>query len=88
MFNEEIDGLLSMMDNSKSIEYIKPLPAPQAQASCNSAKVEKVRRPTITSARTSQEWSYFTTIWLDHVEATYVEGKESLFNFLNAVTSS
>lgn len=55
---------------------------PQVQASCNSAKVEKVRRPTITSAGTSEQWSYFTTRWLDYVEATHIEGKEKVIQLL------
>ena len=57
--------------------------APPAQASHNSAaRVEKVRRPTISSARTSEEWSYFITRWQDYAEATKVEGKDKVTQLL------
>eukprot|EP00794_Sanderia_malayensis_P004138 gene4138-4691_t len=50
---------------------------PPAQASQNSAaRVEKVRRPTITSAGTSEEWPYFITHWQDYAGVTKVEGKD------------
>ena len=56
---------------------------PPANASHKSAaKVEKVRRPTITSARTNKEWSYFITRWQDYVEATKVEGKDKVIQLL------
>ena len=44
--------------------------------------MEKVRRPTITSAGTSEEWSYFITRWQDYAEATRVEGKDKVIQLL------
>ena len=56
---------------------------PTARASHNpSARVEKVRRPTISSAGTSEEWSYFINRWQDYAEATKVEGKDKVIQLL------
>ena len=42
----------------------------------SSVKAEKVRRPTISSAGSSEEWSYFLTRWGDYKEATNITGKD------------
>ena len=34
------------------------------------AKAEKVKRPCISSAGTTEDWQYFTSRWTDYVEAT------------------
>ena len=47
-----------------------------------SAKVEKVKRPTISSAGTSEEWAYFTSRRTDYVEATHITGKDKVIQFL------
>ena len=39
-------------------------------------KVETVKRPTITSGGSTEEWEYFTTRWKDYVDATQLEGKK------------
>ncbi|XP_046579031.1 uncharacterized protein LOC124286670 [Haliotis rubra] len=41
-----------------------------------SAKVEKVKRPSISSAGTSEDWSYFKSRWKDYVQTTMVTGKD------------
>ena len=46
------------------------------------AKVEKVKRPTISAAGTSEEWSYFLTRWNDYVEATRIKDKELVIQLL------
>ena len=57
--------------------------APTTTATPNwTAKIEKVRRPTISSAGSSEEWSYFLTRWQDYVEATKVEGKDKVIQLL------
>ena len=48
----------------------------------NVAKVEKVKRPTISSAGTSEDWSYFMSRWDDYVEATKVSGKDKVVQLL------
>lgn len=46
------------------------------------AKVEKVKRPEISSAGSSEDWSYFTSRWQDYVEATKVTGKDLVIQLL------
>ena len=46
------------------------------------AKVEKVRRPTVSAAGSSEEWSYFETRWQDYVEATKVTCKDMVIQLL------
>ena len=46
------------------------------------AKVEKVRRPTVSAAGSSEEWSYFETRWADYVEATKITGKDKVIQLL------
>ena len=46
------------------------------------AKIEKVRRPTVSAAGFSEEWSYFLTRWWDYVEATKVTGKDRVVQLL------
>lgn len=52
------------------------------------AKVEKVRRPTVTSAGTSEEWSYFELRWLDYVAATKVTGRDRIVQLLECCDES
>ena len=40
----------------------------------NLAKVEKVKRQTISSAGSSEDWAYFMSKWADYKTATKVEG--------------
>ena len=54
----------------------------QAHTGSAHAKVEKVKRPTVSSAGTSEEWSYFKTRWSDYVEATHIQGKEKVIQLL------
>ena len=46
------------------------------------ARVEKVTRPTISSAGTSEEWSYFTTRWAEYVAATRITGRDQVTQLL------
>ena len=50
----------------------------RATTSVATAKVEKVKRPTISSAGTSEDWLYFTSRWDDYVEATKVSGADKV----------
>ena len=51
-------------------------------APVTSAKVEKVRRPTISSAGSSEDWSYFLTRWQDYAEATKITGRDRVVQLL------
>ena len=46
------------------------------------ARVEKVRWPTISSAGSSEEWSYFLTRWKDYAKATKLKGKDLVIQLL------
>jgi hypothetical protein len=46
------------------------------------AKAEKVKRPSVTSGGTSEEWSYFLSRWKDYVEATKIKDKELIIQLL------
>lgn len=47
-----------------------------------SARVEKVKRPTITTGGSSEEWSYFNVRWRDYVTATGITGKDLVLQLL------
>lgn len=48
----------------------------------SSAKVEKVRRPTISASGTSLEWTYFLTRWSEYEKATGLSGKDLIIQLL------
>ena len=56
----------------------------QAVASNTSgaARVEKVRCPTISTAGTSEEWSYFKIRWNNYVAAIKISGKDVVIQLL------
>jgi len=41
------------------------------------AKIERVKRPTITLAGTSEDWKYFLTRWKDYKTATKITGRDA-----------
>ena len=45
-------------------------------------KIERVRRPTISSAGTSEEWQYFQTRWGEYVAATKISGTDRVIQLL------
>ena len=55
---------------------------PVAAAPVASAKIERVRRPTISAAGTSADWSYFQSCWKDYVDATKVDGRDRVIQLL------
>ena len=46
------------------------------------ARVEKVRRPSISSAGTTEDWQYFKSRWGDYVRATKLEGTDRVIQLL------
>ena len=51
-------------------------------AAPGAARVEKVARPTVSSAGTSEEWIYFTTRWSEYVAATRITGQDQVTQLL------
>jgi len=46
------------------------------------AKVEKVKRPTVTAAGTSEDWAYFLSRWTEYVTATKLTGQDKVIQLL------
>ena len=46
------------------------------------ARAEKVKRPSISSAGTTEDWQYFTSRWGDYVRATKLEGTDRVIQLL------
>ena len=59
--------------------HVQTSSQPSIQAT---TKVDKERRPTISSARSSEEWSYLLTRWKDYAEATKLKGKDMVIQLL------
>ena len=53
----------------------------QAQPT-TAAAVEKVRRPVISAAGTTEDWSYFETRWSDYTKATKIKGQDRILHLL------
>ena len=59
-----------------------------ATAPTANAKAEKVRRPTISAAGSSEEWSYFTQRWSDYKAATRLTGQDIVYQLLECCDDS
>ena len=46
------------------------------------ARAEKVKRPSISSAGTTEDWQYFKSRWSDYVRATRLEGTDRIIQLL------
>ena len=44
--------------------------------------MEKVKRPTVSSAGSSEEWSYFESRWNDYVDARKITGQDKVVQLL------
>lgn len=56
--------------------------APPPAAAAANARPEKVRRPAISAAGTSEEWAYFEQRWSDYKNATRLTGNDVVFQLL------
>lgn len=52
------------------------------EVSTQPARVEKVKRPSISLAGTTEDWHYFKTRWADYVRATRLEGTDRVIQLL------
>ena len=50
--------------------------------STHAAKVEKVKRPTISLSGTTEEWNYFLSRWTEYKAATRIAGGEATLQLL------
>lgn len=46
------------------------------------ARAEKVKRPSVSSAGTTEEWQYFILRWSDYVKATRLDGTDKIIQLL------
>ena len=59
-----------------------PATSNRAPSSNANAKVEKLKRPTISTAGTSEEWEYFLTRWGEYRSGTKLEGSDIVTQLL------
>ena len=68
--------LISVHSNGTHVE------APTTSQRTIAAKIERVKRPTISAAGSSEEWTYFLTRWQEYVDATQITGKDKVLQLL------
>ena len=61
---------------------------PAATQTTNKSTAEKVKRPTVNPAGSSEEWSYFVQRWEDYKQATKLTGDEIIFQLLECCEES
>lgn len=54
----------------------------QVQPAPSGVRVEKVKRPTIAAAGTSEEWAYFSLRWSEYKAATHLNGADIVYQLL------
>ena len=59
-----------------------PTPVSTPAPASSAAKVEKVKRPVIAAAGTSEEWSYFELRWSEYKAATHLTGPDVAYQLL------
>ena len=72
--------LINLLGMHERTAHPRTLPAPAPAT--HSAKAEKVKRPTLSAAGTSEEWAYFQQRWSDYKAATYLTGTDVVFQLL------
>ena len=72
---EVLTLLISLHASTAHPGTTPPTSAPSVQA-------EKVRRPTVKAAGTSEEWAYFTQRWCEYKAATHLTGTDVIFQLL------
>ncbi len=74
--------IVAALITAHSVVHTAAPVAPAAAPPAALAKVERVRRPTITAAGTSEDWAYFQSRWSDYVDATKVDGRDKVIQLL------
>ncbi|KAK7505020.1 hypothetical protein BaRGS_00003590 [Batillaria attramentaria] len=73
------DVLVRLLDIHSATAHQAAQPA---AAQPGAAKAEKVRRPVISAAGTSEAWAYFEQRWSDYKQATRLTGPDVVFQLL------
>ena len=71
--------LLRLLDIHSATAHAAPA---RVSAPPVAAKAEKVRRPTVSAAGTSEAWAYFLQRWADYKQATHLTGSDVIFQLL------
>ena len=61
---------------------------PEAPPQANNVKAEKVRRPSITSQGTTEDWTYFKSRWEEYKAATKLAGEDLVYQLLETCEES
>ena len=73
------DILTRLLDIHSATAHAAPARVP---APTSAAKAEKVRRPVVSAAGTSETWAYFVQRWTDYKQATHLSGSDIVFQLL------
>ena len=73
------DVLTRLLDIHSATAHAAPA---RTSAPTTAAKAEKVRRPVVSAAGTSEAWAYFVQRWADYKQATHLTGPDKVFQLL------
>ena len=79
---EDCDYRTEDAEAAVCVELLKIHATIHSTNTSTTAKVEKVKRPTISAAGTSEEWQYFESRWTDYCDATKITGKDKVVQLL------
>ena len=79
-FRDDLDATVLTQLISIHAQSAHPPTAPQPQLQV--AKMERVRRPTISSAGSTEEWEYFLSRWDEYKLATRMAGQDILIQLI------
>ena len=71
--------LIRLLDIHSATAHAPSAPAPAPRTA---VKAEKVRRPTVSAAGTSEAWAYFLQRWADYKQATRLDDHDIIFQLL------
>ena len=74
-------ALLGINDGTHAAPSTRPT-GPASTATTISARVEKIKRPTISLGGTSAEWEYFLTRWAEYKSGTRIDGGDAVAQLL------
>ena len=83
--NDNPQVLLRLIDLHERTAHPHSSPAPSP---ASAAKAEKVKRPAVSAAGTSEEWAYFVQRWSEYKEATHLSGSDVIFQLLECCSDS
>ena len=86
-FRDDLDATILLSLIEVHIRTSHP-PTTPLQVQAPSAKAEKVRRPTVTTSGSSEDWAYFTSRWQEYKLATRLQGHDVIWQLLECCEES